>query len=362
MTVPTETFTPITLPRAKELTEAYLERYFADSFERASLLDPSFGNLWKSAEKLFRSGGKRIRPYVALLSYQAYAKTDDIAAIIPAAAAQEILHLAMLMHDDIIDRDQMRYGTANVSGQYESIYADRITGDRDRRHYADSAALLAGDLLLSDAYKLLADCLVDPAAVLTAQRVLNEAIFTVIGGELLDTEASFNDKALVRPLDIARFKTASYSFVSPLVMGAGLAGASESEIVKLTDIGLKLGTAYQLQDDMLGMFGQSEVTGKSSIGDLVENKYTYLIQIFYDKASDEQKRAYEAIAGKSDLEPEDYETAKRLLVDSGAQQTVAGYIDELCDELVHNIELLSIHASFKSSLAALLQLSIKRDK
>lgn len=358
----TEALGPITLARTKILTEAYLERYFIESIDRASLLDPSFGNLWKSTEKLFHAGGKRIRPYVTLLGYQAYANHADVAAVIPAAAAQEILHLAMLIHDDIIDRDQIRYGIKNVSGQYYETYADVLQKDKDKRHFADSAAMLSGDLLLSDAYRLVSECLVEPSAILAAQGVLNEAVFTVIGGELLDTESSFIDRTLVRPLDIARFKTASYSFVSPLIMGARLAGAPDTEIEKLRDIGQTIGVAYQLQDDLLGMFGESEITGKSTTGDLIENKYTYLVQIFYATATSDQIQSYEAVAGKPDLDESTYASAKQLLADSGAKQAITDYIDELCSGLMTSIESLNISTSSKSAMVELLNLCVKREK
>lgn len=362
MTVHADAHTLVTLDESKRLVETFLAKYFLERLETAAAMDPSYARLWQSFERLFVSGGKRIRPYVTLLAYQAYANQDNIANIVPAAAAQEILHLAMLVHDDIIDRDRMRYGIANVSGQYDGYYAATIHDDSERQHYADSAGILAGDLLLSDAYELLAQCKVEPRLILAGQKILNEAVFNVVGGELLDTEAAFTSRELVRPLDIARHKTASYSFVSPLIMGAMFAGADEAEIETLRHVGTAIGIAYQLQDDILGMFGSSDVTGKSSTSDLAEGKYTYLVQLFYELAEQSHIEQYEQIAGTGNVTDDQAEKARALLIDSSAKNALETYMRKTQAEAQQLIEALNISAEHKAALNILLTRSVKRVK
>ena len=361
-TVRTDDQTLVTLDVSKHTVEAYLNDYFTDRLASASAMDPSYARLWRSFQRLFETGGKRIRPYVTMLTYQAYAPLMDAADVVPAAAAQELLHLAMLVHDDVIDRDRIRYGIANVSGQYDEHYEMMIPDKAERRHYADSAAILAGDLLLSDAYELLARCNVDPRQILQSQRILNDAVFEVVGGELLDTETAFSEREHIRPLDIAKYKTASYSFVSPLTMGAMFAGADESELELLQKLGVAIGSAYQLQDDILGMFGSSASTGKSTVSDLEEGKYTFLIQLFYEHADDIQIRTYEQIAGTPDLSYDQAETARTLLKESGALHALEAYISDICADAKNLIDQLSISTQHKQALHELLNASVRREK
>jgi len=360
--VRTDAQTLVSLKASKQLVESFLEDYFSSRTVRAAAVDPSYVRLWQTFQGLFEAGGKRIRPYAMLLSYQAYSHTTDLTPVVPAAAAQELLHLAMLIHDDIIDRDRVRYGIPNVAGQYDEHYRPVLSQADERTHFADSAALLAGDLLLSDAYELLTRCNVDARLILRAQTILNEAVFTVVGGELLDTESAFTDRHLLRPLEVARFKTASYSFISPLVMGATFAGASEDELVLLSELGNAMGIAYQLQDDLLGTFGASEVTGKSVVSDLSEDKYTFLVQLFYERANDGQKAAYESLAGRADLSEEQAGTARQLLIDTGAKQALEQHIQEFCRSAETAIERLSAPSEHRAALHTLLDACVKRSK
>jgi geranylgeranyl pyrophosphate synthase len=362
-TVHTEENTIITLAESRTLVDQILRSYFEERLELADTMDSSFRQLWQTIHTLFEAGGKRLRPYITLLSYQAFDQQGgNLTPVLPAAAAQELLHIAMLIHDDIIDRDVIRYGIANVAGQYDELYTDRVQDANERDHFSRSSALLAGDLLLSDAYNLLRRCQVDPALILHAQGLLNDAIFTVIGGELLDTEASFSERSSVRPLAVARFKTASYSFVSPLLVGASFAGAPQDQRDHLRNMGESLGIAYQLQDDLLGMFGCAEVTGKSVTSDLAEGKYTHLIELFYSVATESQKELYESIAGRGEVTPQDADTVRRLLTESGARAELEAKVQTLHDTALTALGALAITPAFKESFVQLIDMLVKRDK
>lgn len=357
-----DTTQPISLEASKRLVEARLDAHFDRRIEHAKTMEPSYGRLWHSIHDLYAAGGKRLRPYITLLAYQGYATGKPVDAIVPAAAAQELLHLAMLIHDDIIDRDRVRYGVANVAGQYDSHYAKVIDSPDERGHFADSAAILAGDVLLSDAYGLTAQCTVEPRLILDAQSVVNDAVYTVVGGELLDTESVFNDRNRIRPLDIALLKTASYSFVSPLLMGAGFAGASDEQKAHLRTLGEAIGVAYQLQDDLLGIFGSSETTGKSVTSDLSEGKYTHLVELFYELADDKQTLAYEQIAGQGNVSDEDAEIARQLLERSGARAALEARIESLRSTAHVALMALTIPDAYKQELRMFLERMMEREK
>jgi geranylgeranyl diphosphate synthase type I len=252
----------------------FLLAYCQKETERADALHANYKRLWAAISDHIEGGGKRLRPYLVVMTYEAFGGTDR-KSIVQAAAAWELIHVAMLMHDDIIDRDYVRHGHPNVAGNYLEHY-ESIADDASRRHHANSSALLAGDLLISAAYDLLFNSGFSPAQNLQACRLLHEAIFTVVGGELLDVEASVI-RAEISPQLVAEAKTASYSLIGPMLTGASLAGASETAKARLRELGLVLGVGFQYVDDVLGIFGDEAVTGKSVLSDLEEGKRTFVV-------------------------------------------------------------------------------------
>jgi geranylgeranyl pyrophosphate synthase len=267
-----------------------------------------------------------------------------------------------LIHDDIIDRDTIRYGVKNVVRQYLDHYEELIEKEQDRQHYANSAAILAGDLLLSQSYILVAETSVEPALVLETQRLLARAVFKVIGGELLDTEATFRGADSADPLLIAQLKTASYSFVTPFLVGATLAGVEPVQCAVLEQLGEQLGIAYQLRDDLLGVFGDQLATGKSIDGDIKEGKRTFLVEKFQQIASDSQRSEFAALFGQLDATNASISRAKLLLIDSGARQAVEDLIASYrthCESLLNSLAIDQFH---HEAFSQLIDMCLKRDK
>lgn len=240
----------------------------------ATAIHPLYGRLWQTTAKQVLAGGKRLRPYLVALVAQAYGQ-EQCSEIIDVAVSWELLHVGLLLHDDIIDRDYVRHGQLNVAGQYLELYRS-ITDDTLRLHYAHSAALLAGDLLLSAAPRLIDGCALSERQKQALKDILHQATFEVIGGELLDTEISVIDRTIDLRL-ITELKTASYSFIGPMQAGAVIAGASSEQMALLARLGKCFGTGFQLADDLLGVFGNQQVTGKSVDSDLAEGKYTVVV-------------------------------------------------------------------------------------
>jgi geranylgeranyl diphosphate synthase type II len=346
---------------SKDMIDAFLVPLLQQLTEQARHINPHYETLWQDIQNLYTAGGKRLRSYMTLLAYESFSD-QPVTTILPAAAAQELLHMAMLAHDDIIDRDDIRYGVKNITGQYFDHYEELIAQTDDRRHYANSAAILAGDLLISEAYTLISETGVAPYDILTAQRLISKAMFHVIGGELLDTEASFRGANAVDPLVIAEQKTASYSFVSPFLMGATLAGASDEQKNILQQLGEQLGIAYQLRDDLLGVFGDSEKTGKSTDGDLAEGKQTLLIKEFEKLASTPQRAEFHSLFGKRSGEVAATRRLKSLLIESGAKASVETLLDAYHEHTHRLLDTLTIDTAHKKAFSVLIDLCITREK
>lgn len=348
----------ITPAQAKIQVDAYILDLVTKKIDQAANIHPHYQRLWQTIHTLYSAGGKRLRPYMTILMFEAY-NTGTIESIIPAAAAQELLHQAMLIHDDIIDRDTIRYGIKNVSGQYEDIYRQQ-TAEFD--HFANSSALLAGDLLISESYLQLASSTIDKDLISKAQELFNLAIFRVVGGELLDTEASFELQNNIDPVIIAEQKTASYSFISPMLIGAVLGGATDDQQEIIRRIGTSAGIAYQLRDDVLGVFGIEADTGKSSDSDIKEGKRTLLIDEFYKRASDDQKRAFEQSFKRPQATDEEINNVRSLLIETGAKRAIEDYIEKYRKETIKNIHGLGVGQSHRDMLVSLINASLERDR
>lgn len=349
------------LAATKVLIDQHITRYCEERKINARQISPRYVSLWDSIETLLLSGGKRLRPHLLLTAYMAYANEGTIEDVLPAAVAQELLHSAMLIHDDIIDRDSMRYGVKNIPGQYDTLYAPFIADSQERTHMALSAGLLAGDILLSDAHRMLRNVSLPKERVDVATEILAGGVFEVVGGELLDTEVSFLPTGIINAETIAYFKTASYSFKSPLTMGATLAGASEGELYILAQLSEKLGIGYQLRDDILGVFGDEAKTGKSASNDIIEGKRTFLVEQFEAIASPEDSRRFFEIFHHAKPGEHVLEEARQLLIISGARDHVEQRITTLLDASHALIDQLGIDESSKQELKSVATRCLQRE-
>jgi geranylgeranyl diphosphate synthase type II len=263
--------------------------------KRAIGLQPLYGRLWQSIVDQVAGGGKRLRPYIVLLICEAFGGVTNEAGY-DVAAAWELLHISMLMHDDIIDRDYSRHGKDNVAGQYLDFY-DNVSDRALRTHYAHSAALLAGDLVLSLAHQLIDRSECPPKLSARLKDIFYEATFQVVGGELLDNEISFVDNTIDLEV-IAEAKTASYSLIGPMLSGALLAGADDSQLELLRQLGRELGVGFQLADDILGVFGDEAQTGKSADSDLAAGKRTMVIVTALSLMNESDRSRTEQLLGQ----------------------------------------------------------------
>ena len=293
-----------------------LERFFSLAKKRAAPLGSHYEHLWGLLERNTQ-GGKRFRPRMVMAAYVGLGGKDlDAAAYI--GASFELLHTALIVHDDVIDRDFVRRGIPNISGEYRDHAVTLGASEEIAEHRGVSAAVIAGDLALFNSYRL-----VDKSGVASPMRerlidVLDEAMFASAAGELIDVDFSIEPgMPLVDDiLTMERLKTAVYSFEAPLQAGAILATASEEAITTLGHFGREIGIAYQVIDDVLGVFGEESFTGKTTIGDLREGKRT--VMIAYACSTPHWKRLG-ALIGKHDLSEAEAEEARGLLSECGAR-------------------------------------------
>lgn len=334
--------------------EVILEDYCQTATKEATDINSRYAELWREIQRYLMAGGKRMRPRLVMLAYDAYKEEASSSQdILPIAAAWELLHACLLVHDDIIDRDTVRHGQPNIAGRYQKIY-DSL-GAADTPHYSMSAALLAGDLLLMSAFDIIRSSAVNDHAKLLAQKYLNKATFAVAGGELIDTDSALYSIDDSDPLSVAMHKTASYSLQMPLQCGAALAGANHKELDKLAQAGLHAGIAYQLQDDLLGIFGNSNITGKSNRSDIFEKKRTYLIHTTLGSLSKtDSDRLSDILSLHHIVSKNEAEEVINFINSSGAKDIIIDRINSESDQALKIIASLDIDNRSKGQFSELI--------
>jgi geranylgeranyl diphosphate synthase type II len=254
-----------------------METFLARGVDRAGAFGDDYLELWHSMDRASQ-GGKRFRPALVRRVYHALGGRDELLAA-QVGDAIELLHTALVMHDDVIDHDGTRRGRLNVSG----TFAERARAAGARPEQADmlgqTAGILAGDLALVGATRLLATVDTDRRIVRRLLELMEDAVCATTAGELADVQFSLHldEVSLGQILTMEEHKTAVYSFELPMIAGAVLADASDVVLAHLSELGRLLGIAFQLRDDLQGVFGQPAATGKSTLTDLREGKMTPLI-------------------------------------------------------------------------------------
>ena len=227
-------------------------------------------------------GGKRIRPVLMLMAYNLY--QDNVDAILSQAAGLETYHNHTLLHDDVMDKADMRRNKPTVHNVWN-----------------ENTAILSGDAMLILAYRLMADCPKDKLA--DVLHVFTETTMEICEGQQWDMEFETRmDVKVEEYIEMIRLKT-SVLLAAALKIGAMLGGASDEDAQKLYDFGVKIGLAFQLQDDWLDVYGDPKVFGKNIGGDILCNKKTYMLITALEEANEEQRAVLEGWLAAHDYVP-----------------------------------------------------------
>lgn len=272
------------LPSFSEVPAA-VEEVLAEFFEgrkrKVAKIGVPVSNAVELLVEYVLGGGKRIRPTYAWAGFVASGgltnKTEDPGAVLTAIGSLELIQACALIHDDIIDASDTRRGNPTVHRVAERTHAEsHRLGDSAR--FGESIAILVGDLAMVWADDMFHNSGLSDAAIRRASNAWRGMRTEVIGGQLLDIYIeSTGSESIELAETVNRFKTAAYTIERPLHIGAALAGADDQTVHCLRNYGRDIGLAFQLRDDLLGVFGDPSVTGKPAGDDLREGKRTVLV-------------------------------------------------------------------------------------
>ncbi len=297
-------------------------------------------------------GGKRLRARFCHAGWHAVAGFHDRSAVEPDAlwdlcAALEIFQSAALVHDDLIDNSDTRRGKPAAHRALESSHRDSGWSG-DAAAFGRSAAILLGDLLVAWSDDLLEHALTDQPHAATVRAEYARMRRDVTTGQFLDIaeesawSVNATDSHVERALRVASLKSARYSIEQPLVLGAALAGADETQLRSLRRFGHPVGMAFQLRDDLLGVFGDAAVTGKPAGDDLREGKRTVLVALARGTLAPSDLTLFDELIGDPDLDAEQVSLLQATIEASGARLRVEGMIDEYAtaaDRALHGARL-----------------------
>jgi geranylgeranyl diphosphate synthase type I len=305
----------------------------------------------------FLAGGKRLRPGFCFWGHLG-AGGHDTDALVVAASSLELFQACAIIHDDVMDGSDTRRGRPAVHKRFAALHqASSWNGSADA--FGAGAAILLGDLCLAWSDEmLLSSGLTNPAAFAVFDQMRAE----LMGGQYLDLlEQVRGDGTVESALRVARYKSAKYTIVEPLHLGAALAGATPEVLAAFTAYGMPLGEAFQLRDDVLGVFGDPAVTGKPAGDDLREGKRTVLVAMALEQATPAQAELVRARLGDPALDAAGVEQLREVLVSTGAVERVEKLIETrreesltaldgvpLTDEAVTVLRELAIAATSRS--------------
>jgi geranylgeranyl diphosphate synthase type I len=301
------------------------------------------------------AGGKRLRPAFAYWGWRGARGTagEDDAAVLRAVAALEFVHASALVHDDVMDGAHTRRGRPSTHVGFAARHAVEDFGG-DAELFGTGAAILVGDLALVWSDELLRTSGISTAALIRARSVWDTMRTEVTAGQYLDLlRAAGGLPGPDGAMKVARYKSAGYTVQRPLQLGAAIAGAGDEVAEAYTAVGLPLGEAFQLRDDVLGVFGDPAVTGKSADDDLREGKQTLLIALAEEAADDAGRRLLRECLGNADCGPEQFDALRELLTTTGALARVEERIAERTDLARGAIAGAPISADARAALDAL---------
>jgi geranylgeranyl diphosphate synthase type I len=304
--------------------------------------------LFKSIKDFISRKGKRVRPILFVIGYLGFSK-KIAPRLYTSALSIELLHDFMLVHDDIIDKSETRRGKPSM----HKMFNDFLSKFKGIKFCGQDLTIVAGDVMFALGIDAFLSIQEDKARKEAALKKLIEAALYTGSGEFIELLYGTKDLEEIARQDIYKiydYKTANYTFAAPLAIGAILGGANQKETKKLFDYGICLGRAFQIQDDILGMFSDEKKIGKSTLSDLQEAKKTILIWYAYNHSQTINKAVIKRILSKQRAETRDLLKIREIISSSGALEYAKKEISQSVKDAYDIIARSRINKKYKNLL------------
>jgi geranylgeranyl diphosphate synthase type I len=301
----------------KEKIDKELRFFFDKKIKKSYLISESSKEIMETLKEFNLRGGKRIRPVLTIFGYKALGGKEE-KEIIRVAMAVELMEAFLLIHDDIMDQDEFRRGYLTVHKIYENRCKNQFT-NTDYKRFGESMAIIAGDILAMLGIEVILSSKFSDKLKLRAINKFYRVVINTCFGQTLDLrcelEKNISEEDILR---IQELKTSIYTIEGPLHIGAILAGATKNNLRLLSGYAIPLGKAFQIQDDILGMFGNEKKLGKPVGSDLREGKKTLLILKALEKSKKGQRQTILNSLGNKDLTISEIDKIRKIIIKTGA--------------------------------------------
>ncbi|MGC4781015.1 polyprenyl synthetase family protein [Micromonospora zamorensis] len=343
---------PVDRAGLRQRVDKALTEFLAGQRGRLAAVDDALAPVAEAIEAFVLGGGKRLRPAFAYWGFRGAGGVDGDQ-VLTALAALEFVQASALIHDDLMDRSDTRRGEPAVHRRFAARHRQSGWGG-DPDGFGDAAALLLGDLCLVWSDELLHSSGLDLRALARARPVFDEMRTEVTVGQYLDvlTQAT-GDTSVERASKVARYKSAKYTVERPLLLGAALADATADVRTAYSAYGLPLGEAFQLRDDVLGVFGDPALTGKPAGDDLREGKRTFLVAAAGEATDDAGRELLFSRLGDPELDEQGVARLRELITASGALARTEQRIVTLTDSALAALTAVDLDTEARQALVDL---------
>jgi geranylgeranyl diphosphate synthase type I len=339
-----------------------LEDFLSRQVENLESVSPDCAPMVEAVADLMR-GGKRLRPAFCYWAWRG-AGGGDGEAILVAAAALEFFQAAALIHDDVMDDSDTRRGMPSVHRRFATLHRGAgWTGDGER--FGLAGAVLVGDLCLVWSDELFSASGLPPEQLARGRVTFDRMRTELMGGQYLDmleqsVAAQRRTGAVARARRVIQYKSAKYTIEHPLLIGGMLAGADDALLAAYSAYGLPLGEAFQLRDDVLGVFGDPAQTGKPAGDDLREGKRTVLVAKALERATPAQAALVQRLLGDPGLDAAGVDDLRDVLTSTGALDAVEELITELVGQSRQALAAARVDEPARAVLSGLVDAATER--
>ncbi|WP_179548225.1 polyprenyl synthetase family protein [Herbiconiux flava] len=363
-------------PRLVNLVDARIVEFLASRESILGRVAPDLAPFSRFSRDLL-SGGKRFRALFCYWGWRAVSPAaassavpgeKELDSLVDLCAGLELFHAAALVHDDIIDNSDTRRGMPSAHRRFESLHADG-GWQGSRRTFGEGSAILLGDLLLAWSDELIARAVLGAPSLethLAAREAIDTMRTEVTLGQYLDLleerawATTDPETSLERAERVIVYKSAKYSVEAPLVIGASMRGSSPEQTDALRRFGLPLGIAFQLRDDVLGVFGDAELTGKPSGDDLREGKRTVLVSLTRSRLDPSSRRLFDELIGDPELDEGQIRMLQQTMVGTGAVTEVESMISRRLRTALDELDRAPLGDTAKAELTSLAKRLVNR--
>lgn len=337
-----------------------LELFFNRKIEGASEISSDIREVIVNAKEYTMRGGKRLRPIFLIYGYKCF-DNSNIDKIIDVSISVELMQSYLLIHDDIMDEDDLRRGKPTFHVVYKNIGEQKFRRNKSFR-FGENIAIVTGDILEAFGEEIIANAPFSGELIKKALIKYTEIVKNVNYGQLLDIMSEMKKDVTEKDiLLLYKLKTASYTIEGPLHIGAILGGATNKDLEILSRYAIPLGLAFQVKDDILGLFGSEKKIGKPVGSDLSEGKKTLLILCALKNADKESKKYINDVLGKSEITVEEINNVIDIVTKTGSLDYSLKLIKEYTKEAIRNIKNSDFKDEAKEFLIAIADYIGKRE-